>query len=198
VGRDVTMTSAHILQHRREAHRLGIAKKRQERARIRESRPAQNEAIRLLACQAATKFDRGWPLRGAAGPNPDQHPRQHHRRGAGCQAARAPIHGVWWLGLRTAGFDGTSMLYISYNMSFHQWRQPMKLEIKKIGNSTGIILPKDLLARLGLAQGDAVHVTELPDRAVKLSVYDPDNEKVMEIGREVMREYRETFKALAK
>ena len=74
----------------------------------------------------------------------------------------------------------------------------MKLEIKKIGNSTGIILPKELLARLGLAQGDAVHVTELPDRAVKLSVYDPNHEKVMEIGREVMREYRETFKALAK
>lgn len=74
----------------------------------------------------------------------------------------------------------------------------MKLEIKKIGNSTGIILPKELLVRLGLEQGDAVHVTELPDRAVKLSVYDPDSEKVMEIGREVMREYRETFKALAK
>ena len=74
----------------------------------------------------------------------------------------------------------------------------MKLEIKKIGNSTGIILPKELLVRLGLAQGDELFVTELPDRAVKLSVYNPHHEKVMEIGREVFKEYRETFKALAK
>lgn len=74
----------------------------------------------------------------------------------------------------------------------------MKLEIKKIGNSTGLILPKELLARLGLQQGDEVFVTELPDRAVKLSVYNEQHEKVMEIGRDVMREYRETFKALAK
>ena len=73
----------------------------------------------------------------------------------------------------------------------------MKLELKKIGNSTGIILPKELLARLGLEQGDAVHVTEGPDRSVKLSVYDPHHDKVMEIGQDVMREYCETFKALA-
>ena len=66
----------------------------------------------------------------------------------------------------------------------------MKLEIKKIGNSTGIILPKELLVRLGLAQGDELFVTELPDRAVKLSVYNPHHEKVMEIGREVFKEYR--------
>ena len=74
----------------------------------------------------------------------------------------------------------------------------MKLEIKKIGNSTGIILPKELLALLGLAQGDEVLVTQLPDRSVKLSAYDPHHDKVMEIAREVFREYRETFKALAK
>ena len=91
------------------------------------------------------------------------------------------------------------MLYILYNaLKATPEILVMKLEIKKIGNSTGIILPKELLARLGLAQGDAVHLTELPDRAVKLSVYDPHQDKVMEIGREVFREYRETFKALAK
>jgi putative addiction module antidote len=74
----------------------------------------------------------------------------------------------------------------------------MRLELKKIGNSTGLILPKELLARLGLQQGDEVFVTELPDRSVKLSVYSPHHDRVMEIGREVFREYRETFKALAK
>ena len=74
----------------------------------------------------------------------------------------------------------------------------MKLELKRIGNSTGLILPKELLARLGLQQGDSVFVTEMPDRTVKLSAYDPEHSKVMEIGREVFREYRETYKALAK
>lgn len=74
----------------------------------------------------------------------------------------------------------------------------MKLELKRIGNSTGLILPKELLARLGLEQGDSLFVTELPDRTLKLSVYNPEHEKVMEVGREVFREYRETFKALAK
>ena len=74
----------------------------------------------------------------------------------------------------------------------------MKLEIKKIGNSTGIILPKELLARLGLKQGDELFVTELPDRTIRLSLFDPHHDEVMEIAREVFREYRETFKALAK
>ena len=45
----------------------------------------------------------------------------------------------------------------------------MKIEIKKIGNSTGVILPKELLARLHLKQGDWLFVTELPDGALMLA-----------------------------
>ena len=74
----------------------------------------------------------------------------------------------------------------------------MKLEIRKIGNSTGIILPKELLAQVGFAQGDTVFASVGPDRSVQLSRSDPHFDKVMEIGREVFREYHETFKALAK
>ncbi len=73
----------------------------------------------------------------------------------------------------------------------------MKLEIKKIGNSTGVILPKELLAQLGLERGDALYVTKLPDRSIKLAAYDPDHEEAMEIARDVMKEYKDTFKALA-
>ena len=74
----------------------------------------------------------------------------------------------------------------------------MKLEIKKIGNSTGIILPKELLALLGLAQGDVVFASVGPERTLQVSRSDPHHDRVMEIGREVFREYHETFKALAK
>lgn len=73
----------------------------------------------------------------------------------------------------------------------------MKLEIKKIGNSTGLILPKELLARLGLAQGDYVLVTEGPD-GLKISRYVPDMEKGMEIAREAMKTYRAALTELAK
>ena len=74
----------------------------------------------------------------------------------------------------------------------------MKLELKRIGNSTGLILPKELLARLGLKQGDEVFVTETPEKSLVVSVYDPASAEVMAIGRDVFREYRETMKALAK
>jgi putative addiction module antidote len=74
----------------------------------------------------------------------------------------------------------------------------MKLEIKKIGNSTGLILPKELLARLGLAQGDSLVVSEGPDRTLTLSPYEEDDEETMRIARQVVREYRNTLKALAK
>ena len=88
------------------------------------------------------------------------------------------------------------MLYKTYN-AFDGTSQ-MKLEIKKIGNSTGLILPKELLARLGWQLGDEIFVSEAPDHSIRLAIHDPQHEKVMEIGREVFREYRETFKALAK
>lgn len=74
----------------------------------------------------------------------------------------------------------------------------MKLEIKKIGNSTGLILPKELLARMGLSQGDEVLVTEGPDRTISITPHADDDEETMRIARDVMKEYRSTLKALAK
>ncbi len=73
----------------------------------------------------------------------------------------------------------------------------MKLELKKIGNSTGLILPRELLAQLDLAQGDWVHIVRTSDKGIKINRYDPDHEEALEIAQDVMREYRDTFKALA-
>jgi putative addiction module antidote len=73
----------------------------------------------------------------------------------------------------------------------------MKLEIKKIGNSTGLILPKELLARLGLKQGDSVVVTETPD-GFAVSRGDETFEQGMELAREAMKTYRNALKELAK
>ena len=72
------------------------------------------------------------------------------------------------------------------------------LQIKKIGNSTGAILPKELLARLKLAEGDRLYVVEQTERGMKLSPYDPKHGKAMELARRSFRKYADTCKALAK
>ena len=72
----------------------------------------------------------------------------------------------------------------------------MKLKITTVGNSAGIILPKELLARLRLEKGDALYATELPD-GVKLSPYDPKLAKQMEVAERVMRRRRTLLRKLA-
>lgn len=74
----------------------------------------------------------------------------------------------------------------------------MKIEIKKIGNSEGLILPRELRQRLGLKRGQALHITELPGGGFQALPYDPDFEKTMEIVDEIIDEYRDTLAALAK
>jgi putative addiction module antidote len=72
------------------------------------------------------------------------------------------------------------------------------LQIKKIGNSLGLILPKDLLARLKLKEGDKFHIVEQTERGIRLSPYDPKHAKAMDLARRSFRKYADTYKALAK
>lgn len=72
------------------------------------------------------------------------------------------------------------------------------LQIRKIGNSVGVILPKELLARLNLKEGDKFYPVEQPDGSLRLTPYNPKHARTMEIARQVMHEYRDTFAALAK
>ena len=73
----------------------------------------------------------------------------------------------------------------------------MKLKITTIGNSAGVVLPKELLARLRVAKGDALYATELPD-GVKLTPFDPKLAGQMELAERVMREDRNVLRKLAK
>jgi putative addiction module antidote len=72
----------------------------------------------------------------------------------------------------------------------------MKLKITTVGNSAGVILPKELLARLRVEKGDALYATELPD-GVKLTPYDPKLAGQMEIAGRVMRRRRVLLKKFA-
>jgi putative addiction module antidote len=71
------------------------------------------------------------------------------------------------------------------------------LKLTQIGNSVGVILPKEILARLKLEKGDIVFVTDAAN-GVMLTPYDPGLAEQLEAGREFMREYRDTFHQLAK
>ncbi len=71
------------------------------------------------------------------------------------------------------------------------------LKLTQIGNSVGVILPKEALSRLRLEKGQTVFLTETPEGLV-LTPYDPALEEQVEAGRAFMKEFRDTFHQLAK
>ncbi|MEA2888050.1 MAG: hypothetical protein QOD11_2410 [Bradyrhizobium sp.] len=72
------------------------------------------------------------------------------------------------------------------------------LQICKIGDSVGLILPDGLISRLNLKEGDALYPVQQPDGSLLLTPHKPKHARAMEIAREMMHEYRDTFVALAK
>lgn len=71
------------------------------------------------------------------------------------------------------------------------------LKLTQIGNSVGVILPKELLAKLGVGKGDTLFAIDQPD-GVKLTVADPDFESQLEVAREVMKRRYNVLRELAK
>ena len=71
------------------------------------------------------------------------------------------------------------------------------LKLTQIGNSVGLILPKEVLARLKLEKGDTVFVTETPD-GVAMRPYDPAFEAQMDAARSIMKKRRAVLHELAK
>lgn len=70
------------------------------------------------------------------------------------------------------------------------------LKITKIGNSAGIVLPKELLARLRVGVGDTLYVTEAPD-GIRITAADPNFATKLEAAEKVMREDRDILRILA-
>ena len=71
------------------------------------------------------------------------------------------------------------------------------LTVRKIGNSYGVILGKDALAELGIAEGDTLFVVRTPD-GIRLTAYDPDFADALEAGRDYMRRHRNALRELAR
>ncbi len=72
-----------------------------------------------------------------------------------------------------------------------------KLKLTAVGTSTGALIPKEMLARMKVKKGDQLFAVETPSGYL-LTPYDPKIEEQLELGREFMADYRETFRALAK
>jgi len=73
----------------------------------------------------------------------------------------------------------------------------LELKIRKIGNSLGVVLPKEVLAHLKVKEGDIVTLTEAQD-SVRLSASNPEFTKSMEVFESLSRRYRNTLRELAK
>lgn len=70
------------------------------------------------------------------------------------------------------------------------------LKLTAIGNSTGVILPKELLHRLRVDKGDSLYIVETPN-GIELTAYDPEFAEQMEAAEKVMRQDRDVLKRLA-
>ena len=73
----------------------------------------------------------------------------------------------------------------------------LTLKVTQIGNSIGVVLPKEAAARLKVEKGDMLYLTEAPD-GYRLTPYDPGFEAQMKTAERIMRRRRNVLRALAK
>ena len=73
----------------------------------------------------------------------------------------------------------------------------LALKITKIGNSAGLVLPKEALSKLRVVQGDTVYLTEAPD-GFRITPYDPEFGRQMASARRLMKKHRKALRELAR
>jgi putative addiction module antidote len=91
------------------------------------------------------------------------------------------------------------MYYCCYNIEDGAGGSAMAavVKVRKVGNSLGVILTKDVVESLGVAEGDELFAIRTPE-GIRLTPYDPDFAAAIESTREYMRRHREALHELAK
>jgi putative addiction module antidote len=74
---------------------------------------------------------------------------------------------------------------------------PIELKVRRVGNSLGVVLPKEALTRLNVEEGDEIYITEAPD-GFRITAADPEFAKQMKLAEKGMKRYRNALRALAK
>lgn len=73
-----------------------------------------------------------------------------------------------------------------------------KLKVRRVGNSLGVVLPKETLERLKVSEGDILYLTDGADNGYRITSYDDEFAEQMEQAEDLMREDRDILRALAK
>jgi len=73
----------------------------------------------------------------------------------------------------------------------------MELKLRKVGNSVALIVPKHVREKMGVKEGDTLYLTETPD-GYRISPYDPEFSRQMELAEKGMKKYRNALRELAK
>jgi putative addiction module antidote len=72
------------------------------------------------------------------------------------------------------------------------------LKVRKVGNSLGVVLPKEVVSRLRTGEGQDIYLLEGPNNTYRITPFDPDFEKKMAKAEEIMARYRNALHVLAK
>jgi putative addiction module antidote len=72
------------------------------------------------------------------------------------------------------------------------------LKVRKVGNSLGVVLPKEVVSRLRIGEGEDIYLLEGPNNTYRITPFDPVFEKKMAKAEEIMARYRNTLHVLAK
>ena len=72
------------------------------------------------------------------------------------------------------------------------------LKVRKVGNSLGIVLPKETLKRLNIVEGETLYLTESFENGYRMTPYNENFSKQIAIAEEIMRQDRDLLKELAK
>jgi putative addiction module antidote len=74
----------------------------------------------------------------------------------------------------------------------------IELKLRKFGNSLGVVLPREAVARLNIGEGERLYLTEAPEGGYRLTPFDPTFEQKMGKAEDIIRRYRNTLQTLAK
>ncbi len=74
----------------------------------------------------------------------------------------------------------------------------IETKVRKIGNSLGIVLPKEALSALRIGEGETLYLTEAPENSLRMTPDQPGFRSKIQIAESLMNRYRNALRELAK
>ena len=72
------------------------------------------------------------------------------------------------------------------------------LKVTTVGSATGVVLTKEVQARLNIKEGDMIYLTDMPDGGYKITAHDPEFDQQMDTARQIMQSDRDILSELVK